>query len=195
MWSQSRLVNFHGETVAKMSLKIACWSLLTFLHHVYLFRFSASAVSKLGKKFKFTAACVCVFTFSAKLEEWAYHVTDLPRKDKKCKEIKKESTWRVCIAFVFVHQICKICAYCKDRLWNPKAFTNCGKLTGSVANWLWSLIKLKCCSCIQFVLFSCLNLDVQCMKRQMKTTCGFDRWSKTYVVFMCAFIGYQNSYT
>ena len=22
------------------------------------------------------AACVCVFTFSAKLEEWAYHVTD-----------------------------------------------------------------------------------------------------------------------
>ena len=30
-----------------------------------------------------------MFTFSVKLEEWSFHVTDLPRTGKKCTEIKK----------------------------------------------------------------------------------------------------------
>ena len=30
-----------------------------------------------------------MFTFSVKLEEWSFHVTDLPRTGKKCIVMKK----------------------------------------------------------------------------------------------------------
>ena len=41
---------------------------------------------KLGKIIQI---CVCVFTFALKLEKWSFHVADLPRKGKKCTEIRK----------------------------------------------------------------------------------------------------------
>ena len=51
----------------------------------------SGAVSKVGrKKIKFTA--VCVLAFSLTFEKWAFHrfhVTDLPRTGKKCKEAHK----------------------------------------------------------------------------------------------------------
>ena len=37
-------------------------------------------MSKLGKKIQIRA---CVFTFSVKVENWSFHVADLPRNKKK----------------------------------------------------------------------------------------------------------------
>ena len=48
-------------------------------------------MSKLEKKIQIRA---CVFTFSVKLEnkfkKWSFDVADLPRKGKKCTEIKNK---------------------------------------------------------------------------------------------------------
>ena len=41
-------------------------------------------MSKLGKKIQIST---CVFTFSVKLEKWAFPVADFPRTEKKCIEI------------------------------------------------------------------------------------------------------------
>ena len=57
----------------------------------------SGAVSKVGqKRFKFTA--VCVFTFSVTFDYYLrngcfieFHVTDLPRTGKKCKEAREGS--------------------------------------------------------------------------------------------------------
>ena len=46
--------------------------------------------------------CVCVFTFSLKLEKWSFHVADLPRTGKKCTEIITAREGRAEV-FLFVH--------------------------------------------------------------------------------------------
>ena len=40
-----------------------------------------------------------MFTFSVKLEEWSFHVADLPRTGKKCREIKKAREGRTKLLF------------------------------------------------------------------------------------------------
>ena len=56
-------------------------------------------MSRLGKK---TQNCVCVFTFSLKLEKWSLNVADLPRTGKKCTEIIKAREGRAKVLFLFV---------------------------------------------------------------------------------------------
>ena len=45
--------------------------------------------------------CVCVFTFSLKLEKWSFHVADLPRTGKKCTEIITAREGRAKAMFLF----------------------------------------------------------------------------------------------
>ena len=54
-------------------------------------------MSKLGKKIPIRA---CVLTFSVKLEQWSFHVADLPGTGKKYTEIKK--TRDGCAKFLFL---------------------------------------------------------------------------------------------
>ena len=56
-------------------------------------------MSRLGKKIKIRG---CVFTFSAKLEKWSFHVADLPRTGKKCTEIQKAHEGRAKLLFLFI---------------------------------------------------------------------------------------------
>ena len=56
-------------------------------------------MSRLGKKIQI---CVCVFTFSLKLEKWSFHVADLPRTGKKCTEIIKAREGRAKVLFLFI---------------------------------------------------------------------------------------------
>ena len=56
-------------------------------------------MSRLGKKIQI---CVCVFTFSLKLEKWSFHVADLPRTGKKCTEIIKAREGRAKVFFFFI---------------------------------------------------------------------------------------------
>ena len=46
--------------------------------------------------------CVCVFTFSLKLEKWSFHVADLPRTGKKCTEIITAREGRAEVLFLFI---------------------------------------------------------------------------------------------
>ena len=46
--------------------------------------------------------CACVFTFSVKLEKWSFLVADLPRKRKKCTEIKKAREGRAKLLFLLI---------------------------------------------------------------------------------------------
>ena len=55
-------------------------------------------MSRLGKKIQI---CVCVFTFSLKLEKWSFHVADLPRTGKKCTEIITAREGRAKVLFLF----------------------------------------------------------------------------------------------
>ena len=43
-----------------------------------------------------------VFTFSAKLEKWSFHVPDLPRTGKKYTGMKKAHEGRAKILFLFI---------------------------------------------------------------------------------------------
>ena len=43
-----------------------------------------------------------MFTFSAKLEKWSFHVADLPRTGKKCTEIKKTYEGRAKLLFLCI---------------------------------------------------------------------------------------------
>ena len=45
---------------------------------------------------------MAVFTFSAKLEKWSFHVADLPRTGKKCTEIKEAHKGRAKLLFLFI---------------------------------------------------------------------------------------------
>ena len=56
-------------------------------------------MSSLGKKIQ---VCVCVFTFSLKLEKWSFHVADLPTTGKKCTEIIKAREGRAKVLFLFI---------------------------------------------------------------------------------------------
>ena len=55
-------------------------------------------MSRLGKKIQI---CVCVFTFSLKLE-WSFQVADLPRTGKKCTETIKAREGRAKVLFLFI---------------------------------------------------------------------------------------------
>ena len=44
----------------------------------------------------------CVFTFSVKLEKWSSDVTNLPRKGKKCTQIKQAREGRAKLLFLFI---------------------------------------------------------------------------------------------
>ena len=46
--------------------------------------------------------CVCVFTFSLKLEKWSFHVADLSRTGKKCTELIKAREGRANVLFLFI---------------------------------------------------------------------------------------------
>ena len=54
-------------------------------------------VSKTGKKIQIR---VCVFTFSVKLENWPFHVADLPRTGNKFTEAKKAREGRAKLLFL-----------------------------------------------------------------------------------------------
>ena len=54
---------------------------------------------RLGKKIQI---CVCVFTFSLKLEKWSFHVADLSRTGKKCTELIKAREGRAKVLFSFI---------------------------------------------------------------------------------------------
>ena len=56
-------------------------------------------MSRLGKKIQI---CVCVFTFSLKVEKWSFHVADLPRTRKKCTETTKAREGRAKVLFLFI---------------------------------------------------------------------------------------------
>ena len=56
-------------------------------------------MSRLGEKIQ---TCVCVLTFSLKLEKWSFHVADLPRTGKKCTEIIKAREGRAKVLFCFI---------------------------------------------------------------------------------------------
>ena len=56
-------------------------------------------MSTLGKKIQI---CVCVFTFSLKLEKWSFHVADLPGMGKKCTEIIKACEGRGKLLFCVI---------------------------------------------------------------------------------------------
>ena len=43
-----------------------------------------------------------MLTFSVKLEKWPFHVADLPRKGKKCIEMKKAREGRARLLFCFI---------------------------------------------------------------------------------------------
>ena len=62
-------------------------------------------LSRLRKKIQI---CVCVFTFSLKLEKWSFHVADLPSRGKKCTEIIKATEGRAKLLFCFI-KYAKIC--------------------------------------------------------------------------------------
>ena len=55
-------------------------------------------MSRLGKKIQI---CVCVFTFSLKLE-CSFQVADLPRTGKKCTEIIRAREGRAKVLFLFI---------------------------------------------------------------------------------------------
>ena len=44
----------------------------------------------------------CVFAFSVKLEEWSFHLADLPRTAKKCAEVKKAREGSAKLLFLFI---------------------------------------------------------------------------------------------
>ena len=54
---------------------------------------------RLGKKIQI---CVCVFTFSLKLEKWSFHVADLSRTEKKCTDLKQAREGRAKVLFLFI---------------------------------------------------------------------------------------------
>ena len=56
-------------------------------------------MSRLGKKIQI---CVCVSTFSLKLEKWSFHVADLPTTGKKCTEIIKAREGRAKVLCLFI---------------------------------------------------------------------------------------------
>ena len=56
-------------------------------------------MSKLEKNIQIRG---CVFTFSVKLEQWSFHVADLPRTGKKCTEIKKAREGCAKLLFLFI---------------------------------------------------------------------------------------------
>mgnify|MGYP000429939719 CR=1 FL=1 len=100
----------YDVTVAKTSLKIASSSFSIFFviisvcvtfesKHNYSGTEFRGAVSRLGKKIQI---CVCVFTFSLKLEKWSFHVADLPRTGKKCTESIKAREGRPKVLFLFI---------------------------------------------------------------------------------------------
>ena len=43
-----------------------------------------------------------MFTFSVKLEQWSFHVADLPRPGKKCTEMKKAREERAKLLLCFI---------------------------------------------------------------------------------------------
>ena len=54
---------------------------------------------RLGKKIQI---CVCVFTFSLKLEKWSFHVADLSSTGKKFTELIKAREGRPKVLFLFI---------------------------------------------------------------------------------------------
>ena len=107
-----REFKIYDATVGKTSLKIASSSLSIFFviisvcvtfesYHDYSGREFRGAVSTLGKKIQ---VCVCVFTFSfsLNLENWSFHVADLPRTGKKCTEIITARERRAKVLFLFI---------------------------------------------------------------------------------------------
>ena len=100
----------YDATVAKTSLRIASSSLSIFFviisvcvtfesYQDYSGSEFRGAVSRLGKRIQ---VCVCVFTFSLKLEKWSFHVADLPRTGKKCTEIITAPEGCAKVLFLFI---------------------------------------------------------------------------------------------
>jgi len=86
-------------------------------------------VLRLRKKIQI---CVCVFTFSLKLEKWSFHVADLPRTGKKCTEIIKAREGRAKLLFCFIKYAKfvsgkKSFSYDGAKVWNsiPENLRNC----------------------------------------------------------------------
>ena len=95
-----REFKLYDATVAKTSLKIASSSLSIFFVIISVcVTFESGAVLRLGKKIQI---CVCVFTFSLKLEKWSFHVADLSRTGKKCTELIEAREGRAKVSFLFI---------------------------------------------------------------------------------------------
>ena len=106
----NREFEIYDARVAKTSLKIASSSLPIFFAIIsvsvtfeskqdYSGTEFRGAVSRIGKKI---LICVCVFTFSLKLEKWSFHAADLSRTGKKCTDIIKAREGRAKVLFLFI---------------------------------------------------------------------------------------------
>ena len=82
-------------------------------------------MSKLEKKIQIRA---CVFTFSVKLEsvkleKWSFDVTNSPRKEKKCTEIKKrEGRAKLLFLFIKYAKIVVLPLSSRRRFYTPYLF-------------------------------------------------------------------------
>ena len=84
---------------------------------------------------------------------------------------------------------------------NASSFTNCDvnifvdeKNMNWPCSWLIMMINLTKVLFLCSICFVLIRESKFPVRTQMKTTHGFEMWSKTRVVFICVFMGYQNSY-